>query len=161
MRVLPERHAKGCHLLLVDAPDDAPEVPQNILDELEEMASHDIGVRDFVTLLGSPDRFEPAWSREDAAVALEGEGGDELVEKAGGDAGKIPAGSATGTGGGGRYVRQWDVYYQSALAAAAAARELPAVFAGGSLNRWRAAVAIALQWRVASFSWFYLPKTGD
>jgi two-component system, cell cycle sensor histidine kinase DivJ len=36
VRVLAERHAKGCHLLLVDATDDAPEVPHNLVAELEE-----------------------------------------------------------------------------------------------------------------------------
>lgn len=35
VRVLAERHAKGFNLLFVDAPDEAPEVPANLISELE------------------------------------------------------------------------------------------------------------------------------
>ncbi|MEQ9506325.1 MAG: HAMP domain-containing sensor histidine kinase [Hyphomonas sp.] len=36
VRVLAERHAKGCHLLLMDAAEDTPDVPHNLVAELEE-----------------------------------------------------------------------------------------------------------------------------
>jgi cell cycle sensor histidine kinase DivJ len=35
VRVLAERHAKGWHVLLIDAPDDAPDVPASAIAELE------------------------------------------------------------------------------------------------------------------------------
>ena len=49
----------------VDDADSAREV----LDELEQLAVEGSGVAAFLKLLDDPDRFEPAWTQEDAAVA--------------------------------------------------------------------------------------------
>ena len=54
------------------------EKAREILDELERLAVERSGVAEFLQLLDSPERYEPAWEREDAAVAsarcLEAEG---------------------------------------------------------------------------------------
>ena len=39
------------------------------LDQLEMLAATGAGVEDFIALLGAPERYEPAWSRDDAAVS--------------------------------------------------------------------------------------------
>ncbi|HSW49179.1 MAG TPA: hypothetical protein VLH09_03345, partial [Bryobacteraceae bacterium] len=40
-----------------------------ILDQLEAWAVDGVGTREFAQLLADPDCFEPAWTREDAAIA--------------------------------------------------------------------------------------------
>ena len=40
------------------------------LSDLEAMAQRRIGAEEFAELLADPSRYEPAWSREDAAIAL-------------------------------------------------------------------------------------------
>ena len=40
-----------------------------ILDELEQLAIEGSGVPEFLELLDDPDRYEPAWEQDDAAVA--------------------------------------------------------------------------------------------
>lgn len=42
---------------------------REVLDELEQHAVDGSGVTEFLELLGNPDRYEPAWSQEDAAVS--------------------------------------------------------------------------------------------
>ena len=45
------------------------ETARRILDELEVLAAKGNGVEAFVALLGEPGRYEPAWQKEDAAIA--------------------------------------------------------------------------------------------
>ena len=45
------------------------EKAEKVLDELEVLAATGAGVEDFIALLGEPERYEPVWSREDAAVS--------------------------------------------------------------------------------------------
>ena len=42
---------------------------ERVLDKLEVHAVRGAGVNDFIALLGAPKLYEPAWSREDAAVS--------------------------------------------------------------------------------------------
>ena len=46
------------------------ETAAEILDELEGLARRGVGLQDFMDLLEPLDRYDPAWSRDDAAVAL-------------------------------------------------------------------------------------------
>ncbi len=45
------------------------EAARETLDGLEHLAVESFGVMEFLELLDQPDRYEPAWEREDAAVA--------------------------------------------------------------------------------------------
>lgn len=42
----------------------------DVLDGLESLALNRVGVLEFVELLSDPDRYDPAWTPDDAAVAL-------------------------------------------------------------------------------------------
>ena len=44
------------------------EAAGRVLDQLERLAVKGIGVEDFLALLSEPERYEPAWSREAAAI---------------------------------------------------------------------------------------------
>lgn len=46
------------------------EAAAELLNDLEALAQRGAGVRKFAELLSDPTRYEPAWSREDAAMAL-------------------------------------------------------------------------------------------
>lgn len=45
------------------------EMASQVLDELERLAVGGFGVTEFLELLDQPDSYDPAWGREDAAVA--------------------------------------------------------------------------------------------
>lgn len=42
----------------------------DVLSDLEAMAQRGVGAQEFAELLTDPSRYEPAWSQEDAAIAL-------------------------------------------------------------------------------------------
>lgn len=42
----------------------------DLLNDLEALAQRGVGAEEFVELLSDPSRYEPAWSREDAAMAM-------------------------------------------------------------------------------------------
>ena len=42
----------------------------DVLSDLEAMAQRGVGAKEFAEILADPSRYEPAWSQEDAAIAL-------------------------------------------------------------------------------------------
>ena len=45
------------------------ESAHEVLDRLEQLAMEGSGVKEFIALLGEPEAYEPAWEREDSAIA--------------------------------------------------------------------------------------------